>query len=60
MGGTDVPYIGGNVFIGVGARLIGGIKIGNNVKIGAGCTVIHDIPDNTTVVNSKSRFITRD
>lgn len=60
MGGTDVPYIGDNVFIGVGAHLIGGIKIGNSVKIGAGCTVTHDVPDNTTVVSREPRFITRD
>ena len=30
--------------------MLGPIKIGNNVKIGANSTVLTDIPDNVTVV----------
>ncbi|AJY73985.1 DapH/DapD/GlmU-related protein [Paenibacillus beijingensis] len=33
------PVIGDNVFIGAGAKIIGKIKIGNNVRIGANCVV---------------------
>ena len=36
------PVIGDNVDIGVGASVIGGIKISNNIKIGAGAVVISD------------------
>ncbi len=36
--------------IGAGSKIIGAVKIGNNVKIGAGCTVMHDVPDNTVVL----------
>lgn len=39
------PKIGSNVYIGVGAKIIG------NVRIGANAVVVKDIPDNSTVVN---------
>ena len=31
--------------------------MGNNVKIGANCVVVEDIPDNATVVLNKPRII---
>ena len=40
--------------------MIGKVEIGNNVKIGAGCIVTTDIPDNTTVVMEKPRVLIRD
>ena len=55
--GKDVPVIGDNVFIGTGAIVIGGIHIGNNVKIGAGTLVNKDVPDNCTVVGNPMRII---
>lgn len=33
------------------------VHIGNNVKIGANCVVVEDIPDNATVVLQKPRII---
>ncbi len=51
------PKIGDNVFIGAGAKIIGGITVGNNVKIGANCVVFEDIPDNATVVLPRPRVI---
>jgi len=49
------PDIGDNVFIGAGARVLGGIRIGNNAVIGANAVVIHDVPDDTTVVGIPAR-----
>jgi serine O-acetyltransferase len=40
------PIIGNNVDIGSGAKLLGSIKIGDNVVIGANAVVIRDVPDN--------------
>lgn len=40
------PTIGDNVSICANATVIGGVKIGNNVIIGAGSVVTKDIPDN--------------
>lgn len=48
------------MLIGTGAIVIGKVEIGNNVKIGAGCIVTTDIPDNTTVVMEKPRVLIRD
>lgn len=54
------PVLGDNVFVGAGAKIIGGIKIGNNVRIGANCVVFEDVPDNATVVAAKPRVIVRE
>lgn len=51
------PEIGDNVFIGAGARVLGGIRIGNDVTIGANAVVIHDVPDGATVVGIPARVI---
>ena len=36
--------------IGAGAVILGNIRIGNNVRIGANAVVTHDIPDNSVAV----------
>ena len=51
------PKIGGHVDIGAGAKVLGGITIGNNVKIGANSVVITDVPDNCTVVGIPARIV---
>ena len=53
----NVPIIGDNVSIGAGAKLLGKITIGNNVKIVANAVVVEDVPDGATVVSSKARII---
>ena len=54
------PVIGDNVYIGPGAKIFGGIKIGNNVRIDANCPVFFDVPDNSTVVLPKPRVIVKE
>ena len=44
------PDLENNVIVGAGAKILGPIKIGNNVKVGANSVVLNDIPDNVTVV----------
>lgn len=53
------PVIGDNVYIGPGAKIIGGIRIGNNVAIGANCVVTKDIPDDSVVVGIPGRVISK-
>jgi len=53
---TDAPVIGNNVKILAGARVIGGITIGDNSIIGAGTTVVRDVPPCTTVVSASVRM----
>ncbi|WP_183243577.1 DapH/DapD/GlmU-related protein [Anoxybacillus mongoliensis] len=54
---TKAPIIGDNVFIGVGAKIIGDVKIGDNVKIGANAVVVKNIPANSTVVGNPAKII---
>ena len=51
------PVIGDNVYIGPGAKIFGGIHVGNNVRIGANCVVFQDVPDNATIVLGKPRIV---
>jgi serine O-acetyltransferase len=44
------PQIGNDVDIGAGAKILGPIKIGNRVVIGANAVVIHDVPDDSIAV----------
>lgn len=56
--GTDGnPTIGNNVVICSGAKVIGGIHIGDNVIIGANAVVTHDIPDGAVVVGIPAKVI---
>lgn len=51
------PVIQDGVYIGPGAKVIGGITIGNNVAIGANCVVTKPISDNSVVVGVPGRVI---
>lgn len=53
------PVIGNNVDIGTGAKLLGRIKIGNNVVIGANAVVICDIPDDCLAVGVPAKYRVR-
>lgn len=54
--GKNKPVIGDNVVIYTNAVVAGGIKIGNNVRIGAGTVVLKDVPDNTVVIGERCKF----
>lgn len=53
---TDT-YIGKNCFIGVGSFILPGVKIGDEVIIGAGSIVTKDIPSNSVAVGNPARII---
>ena len=52
-----VPRIGDNVEFGAYAQVLGGVKIGNNCKIGAMSVVLIDVPDGATAVGIPARII---
>ena len=45
----QAPVIGNNVEVCCGAKVLGGITVGDNVLIGAGALVVKDVPANTVV-----------
>lgn len=55
----QAPILGSNIFIGAGAKVIGGVTIGDNVKIGANAVVVKDIPSNVTAVGIPAKIIKR-
>lgn len=52
-----IPVIGNNVYISAGARVLGGISVGDNVIIGANAVVIRDVPPNSIVAGVPARVI---
>lgn len=58
--GKRHPTIGSNTMIAAGAKILGSIKIGNNVKVGAGSVVLDPVPDNCTVVGVPGKIVIRD
>jgi serine O-acetyltransferase len=55
--GKRHPTIGNNVVIGTGAKVLGNIRVGDHVKIGAGSVVIRPVPDHSTVVGVPGRVV---
>jgi serine O-acetyltransferase len=53
------PTLKNNIIAGSGAKILGPITIGNNVRIGANSVVTIDIPDNCVVVGVPGRIITQ-
>lgn len=43
--------------VGAGAKVLGPINIGNNVKIGASSVVLKDVGDNETVVGIPAKVV---
>ncbi|MEX0299163.1 MAG: serine O-acetyltransferase [Kordiimonas sp.] len=53
---NGVPVIGDDVFIGVNSTILGSIKIGDRVKIGANTAVSTNVPSDSFVVGSPAKI----
>lgn len=53
------PVIGNRVEIGAGAKVLGKIRIGDDVLIGANAVVVRDIPSNCIAVGVPARILPR-
>src|SRR3990172_5140569 len=55
--GKRHPTLGSHVVAGAGAKVLGPIKVGDYVKIGANSVVLQDVPDHSTVVCIPGRIV---
>ncbi len=55
--GKRHPTIRDNALIAAGAKVLGAIEIGENVKIGSGSVVLKNVPPNSTVVGIPGRIV---
>ncbi len=63
LGGTALervkrhPTIASHVVIGAGAKVLGNIRVGEGVRIGANSVVVHDVPAHSTAIGVPARII---
>ncbi len=57
--GKRHPTLGECVVVGAGAKVLGNLQIGDNVRIGAGSVVLRDVPSDCTVVGVPGRIVYR-
>ena len=57
--GKRHPTLGDRVSVGTGAKVLGNIHIGDDVKIGGNSVVVKDVPSNSTVVGVPGRVVRR-
>ncbi len=55
--GKRHPTLGNDVLVGSGAKVLGPINIGNNVRLAAGAVVLNDVPDNSTAVGVPAKVV---
>ncbi len=66
LGGTSLekvkrhPTVGNNVLIGMGAKVLGNITVGDGSRIGANAVVTHDLPAGSTAVGNPARILSQD
>jgi len=58
-GGPGLPVVGDDVIMEPHSGILGPIKIGDRVRVGAGIAVTQDVPDDTLVEGPRPRFLPR-
>lgn len=53
------PVLGNDIFVGSGAKIIGGVTLGDGARVGANAVVLHDVPAGVTVVGIPARPLTK-
>lgn len=57
--GIGASVIGDNVVLGAFSKIVGPVRIGNNVKVAPGSIVYKDVPDDVTVYGNPAKVITK-
>src|SRR5712692_8665088 len=55
--GKRHPTLCDNVYVGVGAKILGAVTIGENARIGAGAVVLNDVPPHATAVGVPAKVV---
>jgi serine O-acetyltransferase len=50
-----IPVLGDDIFIGSGAKIIGGVHLGTGARVGANAVVLHSVAAGSTVVGIPAR-----
>lgn len=59
--GKRHPTLGNDIVVGVGAKVLGAITLGDGARIGAGAVVVKDVPAHSTAIGVPARIVqTRD
>lgn len=57
--GKRHPTLGDGVIVGAGAKILGAITLGNQVRVGANSVVVRDVPAHRTVVGIPGKIVLR-
>jgi serine O-acetyltransferase len=55
--GKRHPTLANRVVVGAGASVLGNIRLGDDVRVGAGSVVVHSVPNGSTVVGIPGRVV---
>jgi serine O-acetyltransferase len=55
--GHGVPVVGNDVFIGAGAKILGGVKIGDRARVAANSLVLTDVPEDATAIGVPAKIM---
>jgi serine O-acetyltransferase len=56
-GGGDRPTISDHFYAGVGAKILGNIRIGHHVRVGANAVVLQSLPDCVTAIGLPAKIV---
>jgi serine O-acetyltransferase len=51
------PVLGDRVYVAPGAKIVGAVRVGSNVAVGANAVVVADVPDDAVVVGVPARVV---
>lgn len=57
--GESAPVLGDRVTVHAGAKIVGDVQVGDDVRIGANAVVVKYVPDRVTVVGVPGRIVRR-
>jgi serine O-acetyltransferase len=57
VGHKGAPVLGNDVYVGVGAKILGKINVGDNVRIGANSVVVQNVPSSVTVFGVPAKVV---